>query len=222
MQTVFQKKNGCKLLLHSGRKKVLLNATVVPAGPLSYLTLWPTGQPTPFVSTLNALSGNVVANAAIVPAGAGGQISAFVSNNTHLVLDVNGYFAPPGGFAGQRFFPVTPCRLLDTRDPSGELGGPILSEGQIRNYNLPASSCGLPSTARAFSLNATVVPDSILGYLTLWSTFQPQPYVSTLNAFDDPIVANAALVPAATGGSISSFVTNRTHLVLDTNGYFAP
>jgi hypothetical protein len=35
-----------------------------------------------------------VANAAIVPAGAGGAINVFVANRTHVILDINGYFAP--------------------------------------------------------------------------------------------------------------------------------
>jgi len=36
----------------------------------------------------------VVANAAIVPAGTDGAISVFVTNQTHVILDINGYFAP--------------------------------------------------------------------------------------------------------------------------------
>ena len=70
-----------------------LNATVVPAGPLGFLTLWPAGGPAPLVSTLNSLDGSVVSNAAIVPA-ANGEIDAFATNPTALILDVNGYFAP--------------------------------------------------------------------------------------------------------------------------------
>ena len=46
------------------------NVTVLPAaGGLDYLTVWPEGQTQPVVSTLNDLTGTVVANAAIVPAG---------------------------------------------------------------------------------------------------------------------------------------------------------
>ena len=199
-----------------------LNATVVPSGPLGYLTLWPTGQPQPFVSTLNALTGGIVANAAIVPAGTSGSISAFVTSASHLVLDINGYFAPPGGANAQRFFAVTPCRLLDTRSTNGEFGGPVLAAGSTRSYRLPLAGCGLPATSAAYSLNATVVPASLLSYLTLWPFGTAQPLVSTLNALDDTIVANAAIVPAGTAGAVASFVTNQTHLILDTNGFFAP
>ena len=200
-----------------------LNATVVPPAPLGFLTLWPTGQAQPNVSTLNAPTGAITANAAIVPAGAGGQVSAFMSSNSHLVLDINGYFAPPGAANAQRFFAVTPCRLVDTRNAAGEFGGPVLTGGATRTYRLPLAACGLPAGAQAFSLNATVVPGSAgLGFLTLWPAGATQPLVSTLNAIDGSITANAAVVPAGTAGAVASFANNQTHLILDTNGYFAP
>jgi hypothetical protein len=36
----------------------------------------------------------VVANAAIVPANSSGAINVYASGPTHLILDINGYFAP--------------------------------------------------------------------------------------------------------------------------------
>jgi hypothetical protein len=45
------------------------------------------------VSTLNAADGATIMNTALVPAGAGGSISAITSNDTHILLDINGYFA---------------------------------------------------------------------------------------------------------------------------------
>jgi hypothetical protein len=69
-----------------------LNITVVPSGPLGYLTAWPTGVARPSASTLNALKGIVVANAAIVPAGTNGAIDIFALNPTDIVIDTNGYF----------------------------------------------------------------------------------------------------------------------------------
>jgi hypothetical protein len=67
---------------------------VVPPASLGSLTLWPAGMARPVVATLNALDGAITSNAAIVPASASGAISAYGSNGTHLILDVNGYFAP--------------------------------------------------------------------------------------------------------------------------------
>ena len=99
--------------------------TVVPHGTLGYLTAWPTGQPQPVVSTLNSQDGTVLANAAIVPAGTGGAVSFYASNDTDLVLDINGYFAPPGA-GGLNFYTITPCRVADTRNANGTFGGPII------------------------------------------------------------------------------------------------
>ena len=69
--------------------------------------------------------------------------------------------------------------------------------------------------------NATVVPTSALGYLTLWPDGQDQPVVSTLNALDGQITSNMAIVPT-TSGSIDAFASNLTQLVLDISSYFAP
>jgi hypothetical protein len=58
-----------------------------------YLTAWPAGSPQPVVSQLNFLAGEVVANAAIVPAGVGEAISVVVNiGPTNVYIDINGYF----------------------------------------------------------------------------------------------------------------------------------
>jgi hypothetical protein len=77
-----------------------LNITVVPPGPLSYITVWPTGQSQPVVSTLNDPTGTIVANAAIVPAGTAGSINVFATQTTDLVIDINGYYAAPTDLNG--------------------------------------------------------------------------------------------------------------------------
>ncbi len=199
-----------------------LNVTAVPATDfLAYLTTWPTGPSLPMVSTLNSWTGKVVANAALVPGGTNASLSVFVTDPANVILDLNGYFgmAGPGALA---FSAVTPCRVADTRSADGPFGGPEMEARSTRSFAIPAGACNVPSTAAAYSLNVTVVPDGPLSYLTAWPTGSPQPFVSTLNSFDGTVVANAAIVPAGTNGAISVFVTNRTHVVLDINGYFAP
>ena len=76
-----------------------LNLTVVPPGPLTYLTIWPGGASQPNASALNDTLGGIVANATIVPAGAdaSGSVNVFVSDNTNLIIDINGYYAPQSG-----------------------------------------------------------------------------------------------------------------------------
>jgi len=201
-----------------------LNMTVVPrTGTLGYLSVWPNGQSQPLVSTLNSLDGSVLANAAIVPAGISGSINAFATNDTDLIVDINGYFVPLGTTTGTlQFYPLPPCRVLDTRNANGSFGGPSIPGNASRSFTIPSSSCSVPGNAAAYSLNTTVVPQGQLGYLTAWPTGQPQPVVSTLNSLDGTILANAAIVPAGTNGAVSFFATNTTDLVVDINGYFAP
>ena len=166
------------------------------------------------MSTLNAFDGQITANMAIVPAGTGGAVNAFVADTTHLILDITGYFAPPAA-GGLSLFTLTPCRVVDTRIS----GGPI-SGGTSRSFAVLNSGCGVPASAQAYSMNATVVPSGPLGYLTVWPTGIAQPLVSTLNALDGQITANALIVPAGTGAGVSAFVADLTHLILDVSGYF--
>ena len=200
-----------------------LNVSVVPSGRLSYLTLWPTGEDQPVVATLNSIDGRIKADAAIVPAGYQGSVSIYVTNTTNVILDINGYFAP-GSSSTLAFYPLTPCRIADTRKtnfPQG-LGAPYLPGQQGRDFPiLNAASCNIPASAAAYSLNFSVVPHGGLGYLTVWPTGQPRPLVSTLNDVPGTIIANAAIVPAGTSGEVSVFPSNDTDVVIDINGYFA-
>jgi hypothetical protein len=199
-----------------------LNMTAIPAGSLQYLSTWPTGQTQPMVSTLNAMNGGIVANAAIVPAGTSGAISVYVTDATNVVIDINGYFAPPGGAGALYFYTATPCRVADTRNSAGTFGGPEMTAGSTRTFPVPSSSCGIPSTAQGYSFNVTVVPAAALQYLTIWPAGSTQPNVSTLNALSGGIVANAALAPAGSAGGVSVYVSDATQVILDITGYFAP
>ena len=181
------------------------------------MTVWPTGQTRPLVSTLNDVPGTIIANAAIVPAGASGEVSVFPSNDTDVIIDINGYFAPAGP-GGLSLYPAAPCRVIDTRHVgngqpfSGTLTPPV---------DVVHSPCEPPVTAQAYVFNATVVPTGGLGYLTLWPDGQPKPLVSTLNALDGSITNNMAIVPS-TNGKVDAFASGITQLILDISSYFAP
>jgi hypothetical protein len=199
-----------------------VNLTVVPHSILGFLTMFACGQTRPFTSTLNSVDGRVKAASALVPAGTNGSICAFVTHDTELIIDINGYFVPGTDPTALAFSTVTPCRLVDTRTATGPLGGPSLPANTARVFPILSSSCNIPATAQAYSMNFTVVPKSALGFLTTWPTGQPQPFVSTLNAPTGAVTANAAIVPVGAGGNVSVFVTHDTDLVIDINGYFAP
>jgi hypothetical protein len=154
-----------------------------------------------------------------VPAGVNGGVSIFVTDTSHVILDINGYFVAS---TAQEFFSVTPCRVFDSRNANGPLGGPILAGQQTRHIPVLSSNCRLPAAAQAYSLNLTAIPQGPLGYLTTWPTGLSRPLVSTLNSYSGTVTANAAIVPAGTSGSVDVFVTDEADVVVDVDGYFAP
>ena len=216
-RTVAVRSSSCSV--PSGAVAYSLNFTALPHGPLGWITTFPTGQAMPTASTLNAPTGTITANAAILTAGTNGSVDVYASDATDLLVDINGYFALPGT-GGLSFYTLTPCRVADTRNPVGPFGGPALTG--TRDYAAPSSACGVPSGAQAYSLNATVWPAAgFLNWLTLWPAGGAMPVVSTLNSWDGRLVANAAIVPTTTG-SISAYASDLTQFIFDINGYFAP
>ena len=203
-----------------------LNVTLVPkSGPVEYATVWPSGAIQPLVSTMNSGDGRTKADAAIVPAGFEGGVSVYLTNTANVLIDINGYFTFPGN-STLEFYPLTPCRVVDTRGNSGVLGGPYLTGGVERDFPILQSSC-IPQgvSPNAYSLNFTAVPHPgghPLGYLSVWPEGEQQPEVSTLNNYTGTIVANAAIVPAGSGGGVAVYPNQNTDLLIDINGYFGP
>jgi hypothetical protein len=199
-----------------------LNLTVVPHEPLGYLTVWPAGLAQPTVSTLNSFDARIKANGAIVGAGGGGAFSVFVTDSTDLVLDINGYFTSSLDNSTFAFYPLRPCRVLDTRDREGPLSGPVFAAGETRALSLLSTRCSAPPTAQVYAVNFTAIPHEPLRYLTAWPHGRAQPLVSTLNSQTGTVVANSAILSTRSYGNLDVFVTNETDLVLDVVGYFAP
>jgi endosialidase-like protein len=80
------------------------NVTIVPPGFVDFVSVGPTPIATPptfstlngYVCAFSALQ-CVISNAAIVPAGTVGSVDVYASQNTHLIIDINGYYAPLSG-----------------------------------------------------------------------------------------------------------------------------
>ena len=118
------------------------------------------------------------------------------------------------------FYPVTPCRVVDSRPQYGGIG-PIAG-GSWRSVSVTSSGCGIPASAAAFSLNVTAVPLGPLGFLSLSPTqLSGTPGFATLNALQGQVVGNAAIVPAGANGSIWVFVDKPSNIVIDIDGFFA-
>jgi hypothetical protein len=124
--------------------------------------------------------------------------------------------------SGTSFFTLTPCRMLDTRDPPGPYGGPAIAAGADRNLTL-LGRCGVPAGAIALSLNATIIQPASAGFLTLYPGGTAAPLASSLNYRAGQIRANNAVVTLGPGDNLAVHCgqpTGTTHFVLDVNGYF--
>ncbi len=121
-----------------------------------------------------------------------------------------------------QFFAVAPCRVVDTRNPTSTNGGPILGTGTQRNFAI-RGNCGVPTTAKAVSLNVTVTAATSGSFLTLWPSGGTRPVVSTINfTQNDAALANGAIVGLSTSSTdLSVFNSSgNVHVILDVTGYF--
>ncbi|MCA1683556.1 MAG: hypothetical protein LC708_00250, partial [Actinobacteria bacterium] len=76
-----------------GVTAVILNVTVTqPAGP-GFLTIYPSNIPPPLASDLNYAAGETRPNLVVVQVDSAGRIDVDTSAQTHLIVDVAGYFA---------------------------------------------------------------------------------------------------------------------------------
>ena len=120
------------------------------------------------------------------------------------------------------FYSVTPCRLLDTRGAAGPWGGPALAALTDRAFTA-AGRCGIPATARALSVNATVTSATAPGYIELHAGGTGTPPVSTLNYRAGQTRANNSVVligPAGDFRIASGQPSGSVQVIVDVNGYF--
>ncbi len=79
----------------STAQAVSFNVTVTNTLGPGFILVYPTGGAAPSVSTINYVSGQTLANAAIIPLGTDGKATFIAGvSGTDLILDVNGYYAP--------------------------------------------------------------------------------------------------------------------------------
>ena len=122
------------------------------------------------------------------------------------------------------YHPLTPTRLLDTRNGTG-LSGPFGSHA-ARTFTV-AGAGGVPADAMAVTGNLTVTGQTSMGFLYIGPNATNNPTSSTLNfpAGDDR--ANAVTVALGSGGTLSVTYAAPTlgptaHVIFDVTGYFTP
>jgi Cysteine-rich secretory protein family len=185
----------------AGSEAITVNLTVVDAAADGYATVWPCGSDRPGASSLNFDAGDTRANTITVALG-GGEMCVFTTAPGHFLVDLTGYHQSG---AGQRYTPLTPSRLLDTR-------------GAGRTQRARFTVAGGASAA---ALNLTVTEPSNGGYITVWPCDQAQPNASSLNFGPGETVANMAITKVAGNGEVCLFASVPTHLLADLQGTYS-
>lgn len=199
---------------------VTVNITVVNPTAGGYVTAYADGTSRPGTSNLNYTAGQTVANSAIVPVAANGEIDltnvTSATGSTHLLVDVVGYYSTSRGWANSAFVPIAPSRVFDSRK---------YAKDEIQNgleYDVNLGTWAMSPTT-AIEMNATATNTLSGGYLSLYTYGYSNPGTSSLNWVAGQTVANAAYVtPSGINGWIAVYNGGGApaDVILDVAGYF--
>jgi len=127
-----------------------------------------------------------------------------------------------GGPTASRFYTVTPCRAVDTRDAAGPYGGPALAANSDRTFAI-GGRCGIPTTAKAVSINLTVLQSTAAGDLRLSPAGTGSVSSSAINYRVGQTRANNASAPLGTAGGLvvrCDQSQGNVQAIIDVNGYY--
>ena len=135
---------------------------------------------------------------------------------------MSGYFTSGG--TGATYHPLTPTRILDTRNGTG-LSGPFSSDS-ARTF-LVKGVGGVSGNAKAVTGNLTVTGQTSLGFLYVGPVAVDNPTSSTLNFPVGDDRANGVTVALNGSGTLSITYVAPTlgptaHVIFDVTGYFTP
>lgn len=136
------------------------------------------------------------------------------------------FSVPPVG--PMKFYTLPPCRIIDTRNATGPLGGPALVAGGRRLFLVAgvsgAAGCGVPLAAKALSANVTVTQPAASGDLRIFGGNLAVPSGTSINFTPGQTRANSAQAGLATDGTGTIAVQNdaagTVQLLMDVNGYY--
>ncbi|MDX2029765.1 MAG: BACON domain-containing carbohydrate-binding protein [Blastocatellia bacterium] len=203
------------------------NITTVQSGG-GFLTLYPSDSDRPVVANSNYDPDQILNNVFTVGLGAGdGAFKIYVTSDTDVVIDVTGYYAPPGA-GGLYFHPLSrPVRLLDTRAnfaachaPGAPLPGATESSQQATG---DCAGLTIPAAARAIVGNATTVDPQGTGYqfFTLFPANATRPLAASSNYLAGQIMNGPFTVGLSSAGAFRIYPTTQTELVIDVAGYYS-
>lgn len=131
-----------------------------------------------------------------------------------------------GGGTAAAFVPLTPCRLVDTRSGSDNVGArnTRLGDGETATFDVRGTNgnCAIPTSATAITGNVTVVGPAANSFLTIWPADVPRPTVSNINftAGSAPL-GNTLTVTLSADGKINVYnLSGSVDVIIDVSGYF--
>ncbi|MBW3547057.1 MAG: hypothetical protein KY452_02835 [Actinobacteria bacterium] len=207
----------------SGVTSVVINVTVTEPTRPSFLTAWPAGQTRPTASNLNYTAGQTVPNLAVVKVGTGGRVNLFnFSGGAHVVADVVGWYSNDTvATSGARYEPLSPARILDTREGNG---APRRMVGPGGTVSLQVTDRGgVPASGvSAVVMNVTVTQPTASSVLTAWPSGETQPNASNLNYTAGQTVPNLVVVKVGAEGKVNlRNLSGYTHVVADVVGWYS-
>ncbi len=145
------------------------------------------------------------------------QLAASCAGGGYGGGGAGGYGAPTGTCGP--YVPLPPTRVLDTRNGTGGVTGPV-GPGQTISIQV-AGTAGVPvSGASAVVLNVTVTDPSEPSYLTVYPEGTQLPLASDLNFTFGETVANLVEVQLGPSGGVSFFnQLGQIQVVADLEGY---
>jgi Domain of unknown function (DUF5122) beta-propeller len=121
-----------------------------------------------------------------------------------------------------RFVPVTPTRILDTREGIGAPQGKLPPGGQVELQI--AGVAGVPDTdISAVVLNVTATEATQAGFVSAYPSGTRLPLVSNVNLESiGQTAANLVTVKVGANGKVTLFTSGGSQLVADVAGYYTP
>jgi hypothetical protein len=163
----------------------------------------------------------------MVPLNAEGALEIFATSQVHVVLEVVGYFAPPGP-GGLYYYPLAnSVRFLETQPGAPACishSSPLGTGGtHVERVSLNCFGASIPPTARAFlgNMTATNVSSSI-GTITLFPALVSRPQVVHLQLPAWETASSHVIVGLSPGALFSAYTSTRMNLTIDLSGYFSP
>jgi peptidoglycan hydrolase-like protein with peptidoglycan-binding domain len=192
---------------------VALNITVTDPTGDGFITIHSSDVAQPVASNLNFTTGQTVANMVTTAVGADGDVVLFNGSpgaKVHVLIDVAGWYE-------SGFHPVTPTRVLDTRNTANPL-----RDGEDRQLILAgtAGTAGIPATATGVVLNVTSVAPGSSGFMTVYPASTPRPTASNLNYIPGLVVPNMVVVGLGSGAVRLYGSGSDSDVIVDVSGWF--